>query len=172
MTFLRTLGTLVVTGTVLAFLPVGSASAADSEGTVATFTLAGGELVITTADNASLTDGASGDGSVSGPLGEVLVSDDRGDVLGWVVSASSTAFTDGAGSSSTGVGYDAGTVDTTGIVDASSLGAAQIASAVPVVEGTDVSGNNTASYDPTLTVALPASALAGDYTGTVTTSVL
>jgi hypothetical protein len=41
-----------------------------------------------------------------------------------------------------------------------------------VAAGTLASGNNTASYTPTLTVSLPATALAGDYEGTVTTSVV
>jgi len=44
-------------------------------------------------------------------------------------------------------------------------------SAVPVAEGTAAQGNNTATYVPTLTVTLPTTALAGDYAGTVTTSV-
>jgi hypothetical protein len=78
---------------------------------------------------------------------------------------------DGSGSVSTSVSYSANTVASTGIVTAESEGATVIDTAATVVAGTDVSGNNTASYDPSLTVALPASALVGDYTGTVTTSI-
>ncbi len=43
--------------------------------------------------------------------------------------------------------------------------------AVSVMAPTAVSGNNTASWTPTLNVTMPAGALADDYSGTVTTSV-
>ena len=75
---------------------------------------------------------------------------------------------------STGVSYDSGDATAfTGTVTTGSDGPTSItAVAAPVADGTEASGNNTASFTPTLTVALPASALAGDYAGTVTTSVL
>jgi hypothetical protein len=168
---LRTLGTLAVGGAVLAFLPVGSAMAAGSGDTTATFTLAGGSLDVTPAGGAALTDGAPGAASVSGSLGPVAVSDTRGSTAGWIVSAASTTFVDGAGSVSTGVSYNSGTAtSTTGTVTAGSEGATSITLVAPVATG-EASGSNTASYAPTLTVALPASALAGDYQGTVTTSI-
>ena len=148
------------------------ASAAGTGDTTATFTLAGGSLDVTVAAAAALTDGAPGAASVSGSLGAVGVSDTRGSTAGWVVSAASTTFVGSNGSTSTGVSYDSGNATaTTGIITAGTDGATDIAAGAPVADGTTASGNNTASFSPTLTVALPASALAGDYTGTVTTSV-
>jgi hypothetical protein len=173
MNALRTIGIVAVTGTVLAVLPLGSATAAPTGDTTATFTLAGGSLDITPAANAALTNAATGATSVTGSLGAVGVSDTRGSTAGWVVSAASSTFVDGAGSVSTGVSYDSGAATgSTGTVTTTSEGATSITAAAPVAAGTDAVGNNTASYTPTLTVALPASALAGDYTGTVVTSIL
>lgn len=169
---LRTLGTVTVAGAVLALLPVGSAMAADTGDTTATFTLAGGSLDVTPAAGAALTNGAPGAASVSGSLGPVGVSDTRGTTAGWVLSAASTTFVDGAGSVSTGVSYNSGAATaSTGTVTPTSGGATSITAVAPVAAGTLTSGNNTASYTPNLTVALPASALAGNYTGTVTTSI-
>jgi hypothetical protein len=170
---LRIIGTVAVTGAILALVPVGSAMAANSGSTTTTFTLVGGSLDVSPAAAAALTGGASGATSVSGSLGLVSVSDTRGSTAGWVVSAASSTFVDGAGSVSTGVSYDSGAATaSTGTVTPTSKGPTSIGTAAPVAEGTAASGNNTASYTPTLTVTLPASALAGAYTGTVTTSIL
>lgn len=148
------------------------ASAAPTGDTTATFTLEGGSLDVTAAAGASLTDGAPGAASVSGSLGPVSVSDTRGSTAGWVMSAASSTFVDGAGSVSSDVSYNSGAATTsTGIVNPTSTGATSITAVTAVAAGTEASGNNTASYTPTLTVSLPASALAGDYEGTVTTSV-
>ena len=170
---LRTLGAIAVAGTALALVPAGSAMAAGSDDTTATFTLAGGSLDVTAATSAALTNGATGAASVSGSLGAVGVSDTRGSTAGWVMSAASSTFVDGAGSVSTGVSYNSGAATgSTGIVTPTSEGATSITAAAPVAAGTEASGNNTASFVPNLTVALPSSALAGAYEGTVTTSVL
>jgi hypothetical protein len=169
---LRTLATVAATGAILALVPVGSAMAATTGETDATFSLTGGTLDVTAASSAALSDASTGAGSVTGLLGTVAVSDNRGTTVGWLVTAASTTFTDGDGSDSDSVSYDPNTVASTGIVTAESEGATVIgAVAANVVEGTGVSGNNTASYNPSLTVALPASALVGDYTGIVTTSI-
>jgi hypothetical protein len=168
----RIFGTVAVTGAMLLLSPAGSAMADDTGGTDATFTLDGGSLDVTPAADAALTDGAPGAASVSGSLGAVGVSDTRGSTGGWVMSAGSSTFVDGAGSVSSGVSYNSGAATaSTGTVTPTSAGATSITAVAPVAAGTLASGNNTASYTPTLTVALPASALAGDYEGTVTTSV-
>jgi hypothetical protein len=159
--------------TILTLGPVGSASAADTGDTTATFTLAGGSLDVTPAAGAALTNGAPGAGSVSGSLGAVGVSDTSGSTVGWVLSAGSSTFVGDAGSVSTGVSYNSGAATaSTGTVTPTTAGATSITAVAPVAAGTLANGNNTASYTPTLTVDLPASALAGDYEGTVTTSVL
>ncbi len=147
---------------------------ADTTGdTATTFTLdAAGGLSLTVAADAALVDGSSGDASVSGPLDPVGVTDLRGSIAGWTVSAVSSTFNYGAVSVSTGVAYDSGTVTHTGQVTAASSGATvDVTTIGAVVAGTEAVGNNTANFTPTLTVSLPSTALAGDYTGTVTTSV-
>ena len=169
---LRSIGIVAVAGALLVLGPVGSAMAADTGDTTATFTLAGGSLDVTPAASAALTNGTPGAASVSGSLGVVAVSDTRGSTAGWIMSAASSTFI-GAGSSSTGVSYNSGAATaTTGTVTPTSGGVTSITAEAAVAAGTLASGNNTASYTPTLTVALPASALAGDYEGTVTTSIL
>jgi hypothetical protein len=173
MKLIHTLGSLAVAGIVIAVLPAGAAMAADTGDTVATFTLNGGSLDLTVEGDAALSDGAAGAASVTGSLGALGISDNRGISLGWVVSAASSTFVDGAGSVSTGVSYDSGfATASTGMVTPTTEGLTSITEVAPVAAGTLASGNNTASFTPTLTVALPASALAGDYSGTVTTSVL
>jgi hypothetical protein len=152
-----------------AAMPASAASAGD---TTATFTLTGGSLDVTALAAKALTNGAPGAAFVSGSLGAVGISDTRGSTAGWVMSAASTTFTDGAGTVSTGVSYNSGAATaSTGLVTPTSAGATSITAVAPVAAGTAASGNNTASYEPTLTVSLPDSALAGNYEGTVTTSV-
>ncbi len=148
-----------------------SAAAGD---TTTTFALAGSTLSITVQPTAALTNGATGASSVGGPLGLVKVTDLRGGTVNWSANATSTAFT-GPGtpaSSSTGVSYNAGTMTTTGTITILP-GTATTLNATPakVAGPTMVLGNNTAEWNPVLTVSLPSSALAGDYTGTVNTSV-
>jgi len=138
-----------------------------------TFVVAAGSLSVSVAATANLGTVATGATNVSGSLGAVDVTDARGGTLGWTTSATSTVFSrTGGGTTSTAVSYNSGAVTKTGTVTTASTGATPlIAVAAPVVMGTLVTGNNTANWNPTLTVTLPADALAGTYTGTVNTSV-
>jgi hypothetical protein len=148
------------------------ASAAPSGTTTTTFTLSTGTLDIAVASNASLPGGNSGATSVSGQIGFVTVTDSRGNILGWTASAASTAFAGDSGTTSTAVSYSSGTVSKTGTLTVASSGTVGLTTTpAPVVLGTLVVGNNTATWNPTLTVTLPPNSLAGSYTGTVTTSV-
>ena len=150
------------------------ASAAEGD-TVATFALAGSTLSITVQPTAALTDGASGVASVTGDLGNVEVTDLRGGIVNWSANASSTAFTSTTGtttSTSTGVSYAGGAMTTTGTITIMPGTATALSGTPAKVAGpTAVVGNNTAQWNPTLTVSLPSSALTGTYTGTVNTSV-
>lgn len=147
------------------------ASAADGD-TVATFALAGSTLSISVQPTASLTDGAAGASSVSGQLGNVKVTDLRGGTVNWNANASSTRFTSAGGTQSTGVSYTAGAMTTTGnIVISPGTATALTATPTKVAGPTVVIGNNTAQWNPTVTVSLPSDALTGTYTGTITTSV-
>lgn len=140
--------------------------------TVTTFSLTGGGLSLTAQTSAALTDAATGTTGISGSLGNVSVTDARGGTTIWVTSATSTAFTGDLGSSSTAVSYTGGTVTEGGTITVAD-GTAKTLTGTPlsVVAPTAVSGNNTASWNPTLNVTMPAGALADDYSGTVTTSV-
>jgi hypothetical protein len=161
----------------VALLAVGAlpASAAQTGDTTTTFTLNGGTIDIAVASSANLPTGNSGQAFVSGQLGPVTVTDNRGNTVSWTASAASTTFTTNNGTAtttSTGVTYNSGTVNKTGEVTAAGNGNVPLAAAPsPVVTGTSVVGNNTASWDPTLTVNLPSNSLAGTWSGTVTTSV-
>ncbi len=116
----------------------------------------------------------TGAGSISGSLGTVTVSDLRGTAEGWQVSAASTTFvgTD-SGTISGGVSYNSGDVTaSTGTGTFDTEGATTMTTTAAPVFTAATSGNNTASFTPTLTVSLPANALVDTYDGTVTTSVL
>jgi hypothetical protein len=171
---LRTLGVLAVTASAFALVPATSAMAAHTGDTTATFSLTGGTLDISVVGTATLTNGASGATSVSGSLGAVGVDDARGGSTGWTASADSTSFTEGTVGApvSSGVSYTTNTVGSTGTVTVMGSTGQAVDAVSAVVAATAVTGNNTASWTPDVTVALPSNALAGDYTGTVTTSVL
>jgi hypothetical protein len=145
---------------------------AAADPTVTTFSMTGGSLTFSVQGTASLTGEATGVAAnvITGTLGAVSVTDARGGTTGWVTSAISTQFT--GPSVSTDVRYTNGTVTKTGTNTVAAVTDVTIIGAVAVATATAVSGNNTASWNPTLDVSLPAGALAGAYTGTVTTSIV
>jgi hypothetical protein len=89
--------------------------------------------------------------TISGGLGPVSVTDDRALLsAAWTVTASSSDWTTGAATpseaiSASDVGYDPRSITTTGTI--------------------------TATWDPLISAAAPASAVGGIYTGTLTQSV-
>lgn len=165
----------LVLGTTVVALLAATALPASADPTVTTFEItAAGGLAIAVQGTATLTDEASGvdANTITGTLGTVTVTDERGGTAGWGISAASTTFTGEGLSVSTGVAYTNGTVTETGTSTVTGVTAESISTVQPVATATDVSGNNTASWNPTLDVSMPAGALAGAYTGTVTTSLL
>jgi hypothetical protein len=156
-------------------LVVGFAAPASADDTTATFTLTGGELTLSVGATAALTDEASGvaANTISGALGTVTVTDGRGGTDDWTMTAASTTFTGDGLSVSDGVAYTNGEVAATGISTVAGVTAEPLtADPTAVATATAVSGNNTASWNPTIDVSMPAGALAGDYSGTVTHSLL
>ena len=149
------------------------AAAADSD-TNTTFALTGGDLTLAVQATATLTDSTSGTTAITGNLGLVSVTDERGGTAAWNVSAASTGFTGiGGGSTSSAVSYTAGVVTESGTITVADGTATTISDvAVSVVSPTSLSGNNTASWTPVLDVTMPAGALTDDYSGVVTTSIL
>jgi hypothetical protein len=168
------LRTTLLLATASSAIALAGALPASADDTATTFSLTGGNLTLSVGATATLTDEASGvaANTITGALGAVSVTDARGGTTGWVASAASSTFTGAGLSVSDGVAYTNGTVTTTGTSAVADVTAASITSTAPVATATSVSGNNTATWDPTLDVSMPAGALAGDYAGTVTTSLV
>jgi hypothetical protein len=132
-----------------------------------------GILSVSVQPTATLPAATAGSATLRGQLGTVLVTDTRTPSTTWSASSTSTTFVGSTGSVSTGVTYNAGAFALTGgpITMAPALTVSLRDTAAVVVRATSVSGKNTASWNPTLTVSLPSDALAGVYTGTINTSV-
>jgi hypothetical protein len=176
---------LLVTGVVallaLAAMPT-PAFAATTGDTTTTFTILAGSLSITVPATASVGSGSPG-ATISAQLGAVQISDGRAALVAtWTATVTSSDFTtggatdaetigkanvsywSGVATSTTGVG-----VFTPGQVNA---GAAQtMGSSRTAYTLTAGVGSNSATWNPTLIVSPPASAVAGVYSGTVTHSV-
>ncbi|MFI6796630.1 ice-binding family protein [Streptosporangium canum] len=136
----------------------------------------GGVLSITMPAPTNL--GSARVATVSAHLGDVTVIDNRGaPATAWTAIVTSTDFTTGdattpetipkeyitysPGSATTTTGDATFTPGTPG-----DLGSARIA-----FSASDVTGDNSATWNPTITVTLPAGVIAGTYTGTITHSV-
>ena len=172
--FLRVL-TPIVASAALALAVVSPAEAATSGGTGATFTLTGGALAITvpsgTADLGTYPASVS-TLQASGQLGNVTVDDGRGSITPWTVTAASTDFVSPNNTvPKAQVAYLAGTpTNTTGTVVVVPAASLNLTGVLPAVVGTPV-GSNSATWNPTITVAFPLKAVAGTYNGTITHSV-
>jgi hypothetical protein len=150
-------------------------SGADPDTTV-TFTVTTGALSMSAPVSADLGIGAPGT-TISGALGPVTVTDDRALLsASWTTTASSSDWTTGAATpaetiTATDVGYDPGSITTTGTITATGTPVTLSGTAAPVVTGTSGVGDNTATWNPVISVAVPASAVGGPYPGTLTQSV-
>lgn len=163
----------------------GTCAASTTCSTTVTFTVAAeGGLQITVPDTASLGSGNSG-GQISAQLGPVTVSDQRAALTAtWVASvvAAAGAFTTGGGTAAetvptTAVLYWSGPATATtgtgtfvpGQVNAAA--AQSLDASRTAFSKTTGSGDNSATWNPTIVVNVPAQAVAGVYTGTVNHSV-
>jgi hypothetical protein len=146
-----------------------------SASTPASFTLTSGTLSISTPLAAiSLgTQVASTTSSVmSGSLGVVQVSDQRGGPTTWTASVISTAFTPSAGPAdpASNVSYSAGPIVQSGPVVATAVAASDLTGVVTVVTGVST-GISTATWSPTISILVPANFAPGVYLATITSSV-
>lgn len=158
-----------------------AAAPASAAGTTTTFAVDGGLLSVSAPLSAALGTGAAA-GTISAQLGTVTATDARA-ALGaaWTVSVTSTDFanvtTPTAGAVPKGnVDYRSGTGTTTGtalFVPGQALAINKQDLSVPrtAYSATATVGNNSATWNPTLEVRVPAQAITGSYTGTVTHSV-
>ncbi|MFJ8440003.1 hypothetical protein [Kitasatospora griseola] len=144
----------------------------DDPSTTVTFVVTSGALTLSVPVSAVLGSGAPGT-SISAPIGPCTVVDDRALLsASWTVTASETDFSNGASTiPATDATYAVGSVTTTGVITVTTTNITLSNSAQTVVTGTGGVGDNTATWDPTVTVNVPPSAVGGLYTGTLTQSV-
>lgn len=154
------------------------AAGADGE-TTATVTITGGSLSITapaTAGSLGARANTVEAGTISGKLGLVQVNDARSPAAGsgWIVSVISTAFTPPAGPTigAAMVGYTVGTITKVGTMTNTANNPVALDGNVPCVTTTGITGDNSASWNPTITINIPGGKAAGVYSGTITHSVL
>jgi hypothetical protein len=150
----------------------GTASAAD---TTVTFSIAAGGIAITAPGSAALTENALLD-TATGSITGVKVTDDRRGISGWTATASSTAFTNGTGAGTTSIAADQVTytgnlASFTGIAVVTPGLPGTLATARSAQVATAVVGTNTATWSPTLSIALPTNRTSGSYSGVITHSV-
>jgi hypothetical protein len=161
--------------------PVGAATTGD---TTTTFTLTAGVLAITVPASKALGSYATGTANTTAALlGTVSVADGRGALLGtWTTSVSSTDFTTGAATANETIAkanadyWSGAALSTSGVGtftpgQLTSGNKVTLASSRNAFVTTVIVGNNTASWNPTVSVNIPAAAVVGDYTGTITHSV-
>ncbi|MCU1549911.1 MAG: Nucleoporin 62kDa-like protein [Glaciihabitans sp.] len=155
-------------------------ASADTTGTsTATITVQGGVLSITVpVDAGSLGTLANtvGGGTITGSLGQVQVSDARGAPAGsgWVVSVISSAFTPPAGPAlaASAVAYTAGAIAKVGTATFTANNPGNLTGVSPAITATGITGDNSATWNPTITVTVPGGTAAGVYSATITHSVL
>lgn len=140
--------------------------------TMVTFTVTSGALTMTAPGAANLGSGAPGT-TVGAPIGLVTVTDNRALLsAAWTATASSTDFINGANTiPATDANYDAGALTHTGTITVTATDITLANTPQTVVAGTAGSGDNSASWNPTISVAIPASAVGGTYTATLVQSV-
>jgi len=177
-TSLTALAALLLVPVAVVSATAATAAGASTGPTSASFTLTQtGSLSISTPDTVSWGSVPAGGATAGGPLGTVTVTDTRsGSLRTWSASVSSTDFLTGSGQGAADipaadVSYSAGLATTTGTgVFAPGPGGA-LGAAKTAYGATAESGSTTASWNPTITVTIPSSAVAGTYTGTITHSV-
>jgi hypothetical protein len=171
----------VLTSTAASAAVTANASAPGDPATIVTFVVGTGALTLTAPSAATLATGSGLPGTtISGALGTTVVTDDRALLAAsWTVSVSSSSFTTGGASTAetipvADVTYTAGSFTTTGTITVTATPATLTLSntATADVFGTAGVGNNTATWNPALAVAIPSAAVTGSYTGTLTQSVL
>ena len=158
----------------------GPAQAATTDDTTTTFTITAGALAVTAPATAALGTVATGAGTTSGQLGGVTIDDTRGALINsWTTTVSSSAFVlPGA----TPTANETVAVDQIAYSSGAFTAQSGLGTFVPGllanggVPGTAASytgaaGNSSTTWNPTLTLTLLSSQVAGTYTGTVTHSV-
>ena len=175
---MRTRLLIGVTAAVVALATVMPPATAQ-ETTPATFTVTGGSLSISvpsgSADLGSRANTVLA-GAISGPLGQVQVNDARSPAAGsgWVASVISTTFTPPTGTAiaASAVGYTVGSITKVGTATYTANNPPNLSGVAPAVTATGITGDNSATWNPTISVAIPGGMAAGVYSATITHSVV
>jgi len=156
-------------------LPAGADS---PPGTLATITITGGALTITVptdAGNLGTRANTVSGGTISGPLGPVQVSDARSAAAGsgWSATVIASAFTPFAGPTvaASAISYSTGTITKVGTATYAATNQLDLTGVVPAVTATGITGDNSATWNPTISVAVPGGMASGVYSATITHSV-
>jgi hypothetical protein len=152
--------------------------AAASGGTTASFTLTGGTLSITVPTvpvSLASTPETVAAQVVSGSLGQVQVNDARSPAAGsgWVATVISAAFTPSGGTAiaASAVSYSAGAITKVGTATYTANNPVDLTGVVAVVTATGITGDNSATWNPTISIAVPGGMVAGTYAALITHSV-
>ena len=176
----KILGTAIATAIFGSMSLLSLSGVAQAGTTNTTFTVSGGALSITVPGTTASLGTAGTGGSTSASLGTVAVTDVRGALAAtWTSLVSASNFTGTSHSQVIAVGqatYLPGlTTASSGIPGTFVPGNANVAFALSTAGATAYTGasvgSNSASWDPTLTVSIPTTAVADIYTGTVTHTV-
>ncbi len=172
-------GGRVLTNTATSTVPGSTCPpASPAEACTATISVIAGSLSITAPASTVLGSAAPGN-NLRASLGNVQVIDNRGFGANWTATVSTSAFTTGAGTEPETIPpADASYTIISAL--AQHTGSATFTfvplidlAATPqaVASATNVGGNTTATWNPRITVRIPAGAVAGTYTATITHSV-
>jgi uncharacterized repeat protein (TIGR01451 family) len=171
-------GNLILANTVSSDTP-GSNCPPGSSGPQCSVTVAivTGFLSITTPSSADLGTAAAG-GTASAGLGIVQVTDDRASLAGWTATVSSTNLTTGKGTAAETIPAHeilysiTGFASTTGSATFTRTPGTNLSTALQAVaQATNVNGDNSATWNPLIQVAVPSGAVAGTYSAIITHSV-
>ena len=147
--------------------------------TSASVTINGGSLSITVpaaAGNLGTVANAVSGEVISGPLGQVQVNDARNAAAGsgWVASVISTAFTPPSGPAiaASTVSYTAGPITQFGTATYTPNNPNDLTGVSPAVTATGITGDDSATWTPTISVNVPGGMAPGVYSATITHSVI
>ena len=171
-------GNTILTNTVASTAP-GSTCPPGTGGSRCSVTtgIIAGPLSITAPASATLGTSPPG-GTIQNNLGTIEVTDDRGFGADWTATVSSTGFTTGGGSPAETIPAGEATYTVTGLATATGPAAfTNVTTATlsgspqAVVSATQVDGDTGVTWDPVIHVTVPAGAIGGAYTATITHSV-
>ena len=182
---------LLLAGSAAALLTLGVAGTAGAQvtdTTTLTVSLTGSSTLSLDAPTSATGSGSAAPGStINVAVADTTVTDNRGSLLGWAVTATSTNLTTDGGDSGTTAGdgtgetipsvamtWSTGTIAKQGLslLTGVSVGAGgpftTPTTAVPVALSVLGSGGGTYTYPASVTVVVPPNVLAGSYTATIT----